>query len=93
LSNSCWDGGSRGVGSSSLNHGVQTGTGESRGTDEVLGCGEKGLEIRLNADGISVALGSTVVEALVDSLRGCESCREGKETRRTHVGRSSGAQR
>lgn len=72
---------------STYDHGVQTSTGESRGANQVLGCGEEGFEIRLRSNGISITLGCTVVEALEDGIRNSERGREGKKTGRTHFRR------
>jgi hypothetical protein len=65
-------------------HCVQTGTGESRGADEVLGSLEEGLEVGLHSDSNAVRLGRAIVEALVDSSRSGERSREGEKVGRTH---------
>lgn len=57
------------VGGTALDHGVQTGTGEAGGADEVLGCLELGLEVGLVVVA-TVGLGGTIVETLVGSLDG-----------------------
>ena len=50
------------------NHGVQTSTGESRSTNEVLCRLEQSGKISLESVGGSIRLGRSIVEALVDSI-------------------------
>jgi hypothetical protein len=47
-----------------LDHGVETGAGEARGADELLGRGKEVCELRLCDDG-AIRVGGTVIEALV----------------------------
>lgn len=72
------------VGGATLDHGVQTSTGEGMvGVDEVLGGLELGLEVGLGPDA-AITLGGTVVETLRNGLGGGDGHRQGKELSRTH---------
>lgn len=65
---------------STYNHGVQAGTGETRGADEVLGRLEEALEVGLISNSNTIRLGRAIVEALEDGSRGGERSREGEKT-------------
>ena len=71
---------------STYDHGVQAGTGETRGADEVLSSREERLEVSLVSEGNAIRLGCAIVEALVDSSGGGKRSREGEKIGGTHCG-------
>jgi hypothetical protein len=71
---------------STYDHGVQAGTGEASGADEVLSSLEESLEVGLVSEGNAVRLGCAIVEALVDSSGGGERSREGQKIGGAHCG-------
>lgn len=74
------------VGGTTLDHGVQTGTGEAAGgADELLGRLELSLEVGLVVVA-AINLGGTVVETLVGSLGGRNGQREGDNLLGEHFG-------
>lgn len=86
MSNGGGDGRDDSVLGTTLNHGVETSTGEcSVGASEGLGGLELSFEIGLDLDG-AIALGRAVVEALEGGRSRGERSRKGDETEATHVG-------
>lgn len=84
LLDSSGDGLDGAVGGATLDHSVETGTGEGIvGANEVLGGGELGLEVGLRLDA-AVTLSGTVVETLRDSLRGSNGHSQSEEVSGTH---------
>lgn len=72
------------VGGTTLDHGVQTGTGEAGATlDEGLGGGEVLLEIGL-VFAAAISLGGTIVEALGDGIGGRHGEGEGEKLNHLH---------
>jgi len=77
------DGLNGGVGGTTLDHGVETGTGEAGVTDQSLGGGKILLEVGLVL-AAAISLGGTVVEALGDGIGGGHGEGEGEKLDHLH---------